>query len=182
MDFLQELGPLALASRLRRLTERLTQDIAQIYRTMDIDFEPRWFPVFYLLSQKGPLGVVDIARMLNISHPAVNQIAGELIQQGLLESLRDETDKRKRLLTLTSSGYANLPVLSKVWSGIYTAIQTLLDETDPKLLTAVDSLEQSLDRQSIAKRFVATMQLDLISPPDNADKTHPTPELAQVTQ
>ncbi len=157
MDFLKELGPLALASRLRRLTERLTQDVAHLYRALEIDFEPRWFPVFYLLSRKAPLGVVDIARILGVSHPAVNQIAGEMIAHGLVEGAKDQLDKRKRMLKLTEAGHALVPALSEIWDGLHQAVQDALDEGDAHLLKDIEHLETALDRQSLQERFMASL-------------------------
>lgn len=154
MTFLKELGPLALGSRLRCLTERLTQDVSHIYRALDIDFEPRWFSIFYLLSQKAPLGVVDIARILNVSHPAVNQLAGEMIDHGLVQAMKDKNDKRKRLLTLTEKGQALLPASREIWDGIYRAVQEAMDESDSKLLADIERLESALDRQPIHQRFL----------------------------
>lgn len=154
MDFLRDLGALALASRLRRLTDRLTQDVSQIYRELDIDFEPRWFPVYYLLSQKAPLGVVDIAKVLGVSHPAVNQIAGEMINHGLVQSLKDETDKRKRLLCLTEAGLAVQPVMREIWDGVYQAVQSVLEETDSQLLNEINQFETAVQQRPIHQRFL----------------------------
>lgn len=154
MDFLKDLGALALGSRLRRLTERLAQDVSQIYRELDIDFEPRWFPVYYLLSQKAPLGVVDIARILEVSHPAVNQIAGEMINHGLVHALKDDTDKRKRLLALTEAGLAMQPVMREIWAGVHQAVQSVLEETDSQLLADINNFETAVSERPIHQRFL----------------------------
>ena len=78
MDLIRQLGPLALASRLRRLTEWLYKDGARIYREQSADFEPRWFPLFYLLKESGSVPVTTAASLLGFSHPAINQIAGQM--------------------------------------------------------------------------------------------------------
>ena len=41
MDILQQLGMLALASRFKRLTERLYKSGEQVYAALGIDFQPR---------------------------------------------------------------------------------------------------------------------------------------------
>lgn len=154
MDFLKDLGALALGSRFRRLTDRLAQDVAQIYRELDIDFEPRWFPVYYLLHQQAPMGVVDIARMLGVSHPAINQIAGEMIQRGLLQAVRDDNDKRKRLLSLTDEGLRLQPALREIWEGVYRSVHNVLEESDSQLIREIDRFEQALAASSLHQRFL----------------------------
>jgi len=153
MDFLKSLGALAVVSRLRRLSERMTQDVVNMYRDLGIDFEPRWFPVFYLLSRKSPIGVVDAGKILGISHPAVNQIAGELIAQGLVEAKKDASDKRKRLLVLSDKGLALLPVLEEIWSDVHLAARELLDSTGLDVMGAIDKLEASVEQHGVYARF-----------------------------
>ena len=95
MDYLSTLGSLALGSRLKRLSDRLGQEVATIYQDQNIDFEPRWFPVFSYVAQSAPVAITDIATAVGITHPAVNQIAQELIAAGFVLSANDRKDKRK---------------------------------------------------------------------------------------
>ena len=62
MEFFNQVGKLALGSRLRMLTERITDDAAHIYKLYDIELQPKWFPVFYVLSQGEPRTITTIAR------------------------------------------------------------------------------------------------------------------------
>ena len=55
MDLIKQLGPMALGSRLKRLTVRMNKDVSRVYRELGLDFEARWFPVAYLLSRRQPL-------------------------------------------------------------------------------------------------------------------------------
>lgn len=153
-DILNQLGPVALGSRLRRLTDRITQDVVQIYKEQNIDFEPRWFPVFYLLSKKSPVCVGDIAKEVGISHPAVNQIAGELIKKGLVKASKCGKDKRKRLLELTPKGEAMLPELQEIWETVRIAVREMVDGTGVDVLGMLDKLDASLDERDIYQRFV----------------------------
>jgi len=156
MDIIQQLGPLALGSRMRRLTDRLTQDVINVYRALDIDFEPRWFPVFYVLSRQ-PAGVavsiVDISKIINVTHPAVNQIASDLIKHGLVEDCKCGKDGRKRLLKLTAKGEAMLPQLEAIWHDMEIAAAGLVNDTGFDFMAAIAGLENALDQQSIDKRF-----------------------------
>ena len=61
-DILDELGALALGSRLKRLSDALFQDGARIYQAAGQGFEPRWFPVFVYLYRKGPTSITELAQ------------------------------------------------------------------------------------------------------------------------
>ena len=50
MDFFERTGKMAIGSRLRVLTEKLTRDAASIYGLYGVDLKPKWFPVFYSLT------------------------------------------------------------------------------------------------------------------------------------
>jgi hypothetical protein len=54
MDVFNHLGELALGSRLKRLSDQIMRDGGKIYKDNAIDFEPRWFPIFYVISMKEP--------------------------------------------------------------------------------------------------------------------------------
>ena len=45
MDFFDRTGKMAIGSRLRMLTDRITNDAAEIYRLYGVDIRPKWFPV-----------------------------------------------------------------------------------------------------------------------------------------
>ena len=81
-DVFSKLGPLIIASRLKRMSDYIMRAGAEFYRSNGIEFEPKWFPLYYLLSQEKELGIMDIAQKLNISHPAVIQLGKELEKNG----------------------------------------------------------------------------------------------------
>jgi DNA-binding MarR family transcriptional regulator/predicted GNAT family N-acyltransferase len=153
MDLLKKLGPLAIASRLRRLTEWLYKDGARIYQEQSLDFEPRWFPLFYLLKKSGEASVTRAAQALGLTHPAINQIAGEMSKRGLLKSASDEKDKRKRLLRLTQKGKRALSSLEPVWKDFESAASELLSEAGGDFLAIVGKLEDALKEKGMYVRI-----------------------------
>ena len=54
MDFIEELGTLALGTRIKNLGELLMKDMSRIYKEQGVDFEPRWFTLFQLIMKKLP--------------------------------------------------------------------------------------------------------------------------------
>lgn len=155
MDILKELGPLAFGSRLKRLSDRLMQDGIKIYRRSGLEFEPKWFPVFYYLAEIGPSSVTDIARGVGITHPSVNQIAKEMIAKGYVAAYKDPKDKRKRVLALSSLGKAQKQDLKAIWLVIEKALSGVIAESGHDLLDSLTKLEAGLSKMSFEARFLA---------------------------
>jgi GNAT superfamily N-acetyltransferase/DNA-binding MarR family transcriptional regulator len=154
VDLIRQLGTLALASRFRRLAEWLYKDAPRIYRERAADFEPRWFPLFYLLKESGSVAVTEAAQALGFSHPAINQIAGQMARQGFLESVKDRKDERKRLLRLTKKGKAAISMLRPIWEDIEDAASELISEAGGDLLASVGRLEDALNQAGVYERVM----------------------------
>lgn len=153
MDYLDTLGCLALGSRLKRLSERLGQEVAEVYATAGIEFEPKWFPVFRLLAEQQVASVTDIAALVGITHPAVNQFAQELTKAGLITSAADKADGRKRLLSLSATGKRVSEQLEPVWQALHRSLSEIFEESDFNLINAVVATERALDRKNLLARY-----------------------------
>lgn len=152
-DLIQRLGPLAFASRLKRLADQLQRDVSKVYEQLDMDVEARWFPVLYLLSQEQRLGVTEIADRLGMTHPSVNQIAGAMSRHGLLASSKDKDDERRRLLALNARGRKLVEKLQPVWTAVAEETAALLKESKYDLLGTIGLLEQSLASRGMFERI-----------------------------
>lgn len=150
---MEEMGALALASRLKRLSDSLMQDGVRIYQAADLGFEPRWFPVFAFLFRKGPTSITELARGLGVSHPGINKIANELIAVKLVAPYRDRNDKRKRVLALTSLGRHKYKGLEPTWRGIRQALQSAVDEGGGDFLQSLSMLESSFGDKDFFHRY-----------------------------
>ncbi|MEJ2628142.1 MAG: helix-turn-helix domain-containing protein, partial [bacterium] len=73
-NFYRRVGELILGTRLKRISDKFLTDVSKIYKKLNIPFEVSWFPIFYLLNEKGKLSVTDLARELEITHSAVSQM------------------------------------------------------------------------------------------------------------
>ncbi len=128
MDYLEELGGLALGSRLRRLSERISQEVASIYAQQNIRFDPRWFPVFHLIASRKEASIVEIARAIGVTHPAVNQIAQEMLAADLIVAETDSSDKRKRILSLSRKGNKLHAELLDSWRVIRMSVSEVIEQ------------------------------------------------------
>ena len=151
-DIINELAELAFATRLKRLSERLMRDVSRIYHDLDLDFEARWFSILYALSEHSPMTVTALARTLRLTHPAVNQLAGEMITRKLLLTAKGKKDERQRLLRLSAGGRAMAERLAPVWGRIRDATRELIDEAGEGLIDSIGKIETLLDNRDMYRR------------------------------
>lgn len=152
MDIIKELAELAFASRLKRLSERLSKDVSLLYRKLDVDFEARWFSILYALNRKSPMAVTEIAQSLGLTHTAINQLAKEMMKNDLLYSSKGKKDERKRLIYLSDKGKSVAQKLQPVWEEISTATRELITSSGYDLLAAIGKIEEGLDEQDMFER------------------------------
>lgn len=152
MNHLKSLGPLALASRLKNLSDTLMQGVARIYREMELDFQPRWFPVTHYLFTYGPSPVTTLSSALKQSHPAILQVTHVMKNKGLIVMRKDEIDLRKTIVELTPAGRMMAQGLIEAWNDIAAANARLMKESRAFLLDDIDKLEQALLKEDIYAR------------------------------
>lgn len=153
MDLLQNLGALAIAARMKRMSDTIMRSGAEVYKHYGIAFEPKWFPLYYYLSEKGESGIMEIADKLRVTHPAIIQIAKELEKNGLIISKKCEDDARKRKLKLSKKGLELLPNMQKVWEEIKKVNSKILNEKANNFLLALQELENSWEEKDYLSHF-----------------------------
>ncbi len=163
MDFIADLEELALATRLKRLSERLMKDVSKVYSTLGVDFKANWFSTLYALGKTSPMTVTGLAKLLGLSHPAVNQIAAQLLARGFITQGRDRKDERRRLLRLSPKGRRLMKRLQPVWDEIRLANRVLLREAGVDLLGDLARVEAALDEKSMLNRVSERLGLPTAS-------------------
>ncbi len=153
MDLINTLEELALASRLKRLSDRLMKDMAEIYREANADFQPRWFTVFMALDRNESLNITEIARQLGISHTAVNKIVTDMNRHGLVEKMKDSADERRMRVSLSGKGRNTRRDLDELWKGVKRANAELLTEAGADLLGDIRKVEEALDKRDMGNRM-----------------------------
>ena len=124
----------------------------EIYRCSDVDFEPRWFPLFRLLADRGAMTIGEAATTLKLTNAAVSQVVRQITKAGLVTAEKDEYDERKKILALSPAGKALLPRLRPLWGDIERAARELTDFAGLDILAAIDGVEQALDREGLFER------------------------------
>lgn len=118
MDYIAQLGLVALGSRLRAVSDRLYAVADEVYRLAGLDLQARWLPLLRVLHDRGPLTVGEIADAVGQTHSAVSQLADKLAEQGWLRVVADPNDKRRRRLALTASAETALRAAKPLWRAI----------------------------------------------------------------
>lgn len=160
-DIISQLGELALASRLKRISESLMRDVSRVYSELDYHFEARWFSLSYLLLNRKEIAVTIAADELGLTHPAINQIANQMTKAGLLMSKKDKIDERKRILYLTPKGKKVLKQLDPLWKTIRICNAELIDEVSRNFLGNLDKLENALTKKSMYTRIIESLQNEI---------------------
>src|SRR5262245_5730468 len=151
-DFLDELGALALGSRLKRLGDRMMAEASRTYRAFGHDAQPKWFGLLALLHREGPVGVVDAAQRLGLTQPAVSQFCRGLEERGWIDVRTTAEDASRRRIQLTRSGRSSVASMQPMWLAVQQAAERLCREAGDDFLASIQRLERALADRSIAER------------------------------
>jgi DNA-binding MarR family transcriptional regulator/GNAT superfamily N-acetyltransferase len=152
MDFYSMTGKMALGSRLRRLSEQMTEQAAGIYELYQVDLQPKWFPVFYSLSLTREKSITDIAREIGHTHPSVSQIVREMAAKGYVIEKKGELDGRKNFVLLSPAGEKVREKMQPQLGDVTSAIEKTMKETNHDLWKAIAEWEQLLEQKSLLRR------------------------------
>ncbi|MFD2935372.1 MarR family winged helix-turn-helix transcriptional regulator [Spirosoma flavum] len=152
MDLFDKTGKMALGSRLRLFTMRITDDAARIYALYDVAFLPKWFPVFFVLSNDGRKTVTEIAGEIGHSQPSVTKIIKEMEAAGIVEGNLNSKDKRRNVVGLTRQGTDLAEKVKRQSADVEVAIDGIIQEATHNLWEALAEWEFLLDQKSLLKR------------------------------
>lgn len=159
MSFYNDIGEMALGSRLRRISDRFSENARKIYSLYEVDLDPKWFPVFYSLSSNTKMSVTQIAKMIGHSHPSVSQIAKEMAQEGLVKLEKKEDDRRITELSLSSKGVRIIPKIADQYQDVSNAVRQLIEECGQNIWLALDEVEHALNKQDFYSRVIAIRKI-----------------------
>jgi len=150
---------MALGSRLRRLSELLTDQAAKVYELYQVELHPKWFPVFYALSAGEEKSITEIAREIGHSHPSVSTIVKEMLKKGVILECPNKSDGRKNYIKLSDTGLAMNRKLQEQLTDVNAAIETAFKETQYNIWEAIEEWEFLLEQKDLAKRVLAERKL-----------------------
>jgi len=134
------------------LTEIIVEDAAQVYKLYDIDFQPKWFPVFYVLTPGEEKTITAIAREIGHSHPSVSKIIGEMAKKGFVTEKKGDTDGRRNMVSLSEKGKEVIHKIQDQYTDVTNAVEELSAQATHNLWKAIEEWEFLLAQKSLLRR------------------------------
>ncbi|WP_247711794.1 MarR family winged helix-turn-helix transcriptional regulator [Qipengyuania qiaonensis] len=151
VDVVAQMGPAFLATRLKRLGERMQAGAASVLTDAGIPLQPGHMAAMAAL-RTGPKTVGQLAEASGTSQPGMTRTVGQLKKLGLAT---DEAcdDQRSRLIALTVQGERMAHrIATDVWPRVGSAAEEILARVDGDFLHQLAIIEQALAEASIADR------------------------------
>ncbi|MGE8533862.1 MAG: bifunctional helix-turn-helix transcriptional regulator/GNAT family N-acetyltransferase [Chryseobacterium sp.] len=154
MDLFNRTGKMALGSRLRLLTAKVTEDATKIYELYNVEnFSPKWFPVFFVLHEESNQTITEIAEQIGHSQPSVTKIIKEMLKAGLVEDNLKSSDKRRNIVGLTAEGKQLAEKMVTIQcADIDLAIDRIIEEATHNLWEALAEWEHLFEQKSLLSR------------------------------
>jgi len=152
MDF-DKIGEMALGIRLRALSDLVTDDAEKIYELYNIALKPKWFPVFYFLSnQNEGKSITSIANAIGHSHPSAIKIVREMHKAELILEQKSKTDKRIKNIVLTPKGIKISQSIIAQYNDVENTIKDMMYQTRHNIWLAIQEFEYLLNEKSLLER------------------------------
>lgn len=152
IDLFKKTGKMAIGSRLRLLTSQITEDAAKIYELYNVNLTPKWFPVFFALSENEEKTITEIAQEIGHSQPSVTKIIKEMTKANLIKSNLKSEDKRRNVVALTSYGEKIAKEAKIVFADVEQTVEQIHAEASHNLWEAISEWEYLIEQKSLVKR------------------------------
>ena len=99
-----------------------------------------------VLYERGPMALVDLARVERVSHPTMSRVVAGLAKIGAVERTEDPSDRRSRKVALTAGGRALYEKICSNRVAVTAAIlQQLKPSTVEEVICAVEAVAGPLE-------------------------------------
>lgn len=151
-DLVKQLGYANLDTRLKRISDKMSHSLRAMYRDLDMDTEPNWYLVLWIVNEQPNVSVMEVAARLKFTHQSVMTMTNKMINKGYLQSEKDPIDKRKTTFKLTNKAEENLPVFTQIWEVGKKVTLELLDQ-NTEIMQHLERLESNLEQASFGQRI-----------------------------
>ncbi len=141
-----------MGSRLRLLSELVSKDAAAIYSLYGLEIKPKWFTVFFALTDGDAKAVTSIAKEIGQTHASVSVIVKEMIKSGIVKTVDNGTDLRKTLVTLSDKGWEAEKILRVQLRDVERAVEQISSEATHDLWRALAEWQRLIADKSILER------------------------------
>ncbi|RXZ76690.1 MarR family transcriptional regulator [Paenibacillaceae bacterium] len=124
--------------QLYTLFKSLLKKSTELWKRRNGDLMPlSHFSMLYIIHSQGRQRVAELAEKLSVTPGAITGMSDKLITLGLVDRLRDETDRRVVFLSLTEQGKTLIDSMFASRLEIYSVIVKQLPEEDIEHLTRI---------------------------------------------
>nr|WP_299071834.1 MarR family transcriptional regulator [uncultured Allomuricauda sp.] len=158
-DLVKQLGYANLDTRLKRISDKMSHSLRAMYRDLDMDTEPNWYLVLWIVNNQPNVSVMEIAKRLKFTHQSVMTMTNKMINKGYLKSEKDFIDKRKTIFKLTQKAEDSLPLFTQIWEiGKKVTLELLNENTE--IMKHLEQLEINLEKASFGERIANELTSD----------------------
>jgi len=125
----------------------------EVCRGLDPDLHPTWSSLIGHLDRQGPIGVLEAARLLDVSHVHIQKTFAGMMSAGVVVAHDDPNDRRRTNYSLTLKGRSLLPKIARVNSAMLSVVDDIAHETGDDLFKALSSFRTALDKVSWEDRL-----------------------------
>merc|ERR1711941_258838 len=147
-------GVMALGTRLRILSEKVTKESEKIFELYNVNIKPKWYPIVYILLNNESRTVTQIAEEISYSHVSVISIVKEMSKVGMLEEKKDKVDKRKTNISLSKKGKKLVSGLDYQHIDATLAMQKMLNEMENNLWLAIEEFDELFEKKTTYERII----------------------------
>lgn len=116
------------------------------------------------LQEKGPLALVDLARLLNMPHQLAAQRIALMKTMELIDETPDPGDGRRVLLSLNETGTEMALAVAAASAATSEVFRGIFDEIGIDLFDAILQFRQALDQQSLSDRLAERAKRKVAAP------------------
>lgn len=152
-DVVRERSALFLASRMKRLAERMQGEVMRVVEAAGLPLQPSHMPILATLDADGPQTIGRLTEALQLAQPTVTRALSRLLELDVVEVSRRHRDQRHKTIALTEAGRAMLDRAKMlVWARTEAAVVELTGDLQGPLLRQLDQLEDRLSEDPLDRR------------------------------
>ncbi|MCH8325804.1 MAG: bifunctional helix-turn-helix transcriptional regulator/GNAT family N-acetyltransferase [Bacteroidetes bacterium] len=148
-----ELELFSFGNSIKKLGASIQRDVAEACKNRDSRFDPKLFPVLYLLQKFEKSTVQKLAENLQITHPAVIQILNKLKELNFIGTMSGLQDKRQTYARLTENGKELLNNWLELYSDIENVNKEIIEESGYDVLNMINSIYNLLNQKNYKQRL-----------------------------
>lgn len=156
-DLLRELGYANLDTRLKRISDKMIHSLRAMYKKLDLDVEPSWYLVLFILNKEPNSSVMDIANQLQFRHQSIIVMTQKMIANGYLAKAKDPMDNRRTIFSLTEKAKKRLPLFREIWESGKKVTYELLNK-DIAIMKYLEIVETNLEENSFGDRIIEKLK------------------------